>query len=100
MMLKSSLLNHSSNYHNVELLKEHLNRWERAVKRHEEFIASLHYYKAITKKGDTIYLSSENDYKHSHGLMVEARCSELISVFDDIVAYEKISFEEYSKHKY
>jgi len=89
------------NHHNVELLKEHLNRWGRTVKRQEDFIASLHHYKAITRnKGETIYLSSERDYKHSHGLMMEARCSGLIDVFDDLVSYEKVSFEEYSKNKY
>lgn len=133
---------------NIALLKTHLERWERAIKRQEKTFEEIrkekaddkeapckycggtcpqdeenacdgylgdidglysyttlpeeyNYYKAVTRnKEKTIYLKSESDYKHSHGLMMEARCSGLIDVFDDLVSYEKVSFEEYSEHKY
>jgi len=95
---------------NLERLRIHIGRWERAVKEQDhlnqvilqeykdngEEPNPIYYYKVVsTQKSKVVYFESDRTFKHPHAVMMKCRQEDLFDVFDEVESFTEITQKEY-----
>jgi hypothetical protein len=94
---------------NLERLKKHLGRWDRAVKQQEEINKEtmeenqkngieadpVHYYSVTFENDKVVYFESERTFKHPYAVLMQCRSLNLGDMFVDVKSFNEISKQEY-----
>lgn len=94
---------------NLERLKKHLGRWERAVKQQEQINKEImeenqkngiepevvHYYSVTFENDKVVYFESKRNFKHPHAVLMQCRSLNLGEMFVDVKSFKEITKQEY-----
>jgi hypothetical protein len=94
---------------NLERLKRHLGRWDRAVKQQEQINKEImeenkkngiepevvHYYHVIFDDNTTTYFDSKRKFTHPHAVLMMCKSLNLGGLFVDIKSFNEITKQEY-----
>lgn len=97
---------------NLERLRIHLGRWERAVKSMDESNAEsaqelakngeeadpVYYYAVTTSEGNDVYFESEREFTNLYAVTMQCKALELFGSFGALV--EAVSFKTITKEEY
>lgn len=94
---------------NLERLKKHLGRWERAVKQQEQINKEImeenqkngiepevvHYYSVTFENDKVVYFESKRNFTHPHAVLMQCRSLNLGEMFVDVKSFKEITKQEY-----